>query len=122
MNEENRGEGRRMGVLRRIPALPFRLLFLGGAGLAAVLSLLGSTQGPKEISPAPLVADLAPTLFLPGSMNESVDRWMERYLTDQRSAFEKYLARQGLYSGMIKDGLRARGMPEDLVYLAAIES
>ncbi|MFH1762673.1 MAG: lytic transglycosylase domain-containing protein [Gemmatimonadota bacterium] len=122
MNEGNRAEGRRLEIPRRVPGLPLRLTLLGGAGLAAAISLLGPTQEPKEISLAPLVADLAPTLFLPVSMNERVDRWLERYLTDQRPAFEKYLARQGLYSGMIKDGLRARGMPEDLVYLAAIES
>jgi len=99
-----------------------RLTILGGVGLIALLSLLGPSEEPSESSLAPLVADLAPTLFLPVSMNESVDHWMERYLTDQRPAFERYLAREGLYSGMIKEGLRARGMPEDLVYLAAIES
>jgi membrane-bound lytic murein transglycosylase D len=47
---------------------------------------------------------------------------MQRYLTDQRPAFQRYLAREGLYSEMIKEGLRARGMPEELFYLAAIES
>jgi membrane-bound lytic murein transglycosylase D len=47
---------------------------------------------------------------------------MERYLNDQRPAFERYLEREGLYSGMINEALRARGMPEDLIYLAAIES
>lgn len=105
-----------------LPGLPVRIGLLGGGGLLALLSLLGSTKGAEDVSLAPLVADLAPTLSLPVSMNERVERWMERYLTDQRPAFEKYLAREGLYSEMIKEGLRDRDMPEDLVYLAAIES
>ncbi len=88
-------KGPRLGrPSKDVPALRGSgLSLLGGAGLAAVLSLLGPTQGPTEISLAPLVADLAPTLVLPVSMNERVDRWMERYLTDQRPVFEKYLAR-----------------------------
>jgi membrane-bound lytic murein transglycosylase D len=47
---------------------------------------------------------------------------MERYLTDQRPAFEGYLEKKGLYGEMIRRGLRERGMPEELIYLAAIES
>jgi membrane-bound lytic murein transglycosylase D len=71
---------------------------------------------------APQVAELAPDLSLPLEINQQVDGWMRRYLTDQRPVFEQYLAREGLYSDMIKSALRSRGMPEDLVYLAAIES
>ncbi len=76
------------------------LTILGGVGLIALHFLLGPSEEPGETSLAPLVADLAPTLVLPVSMNESVDQWMERYLTDQRPVFERYLAREGLYSGM----------------------
>jgi len=98
------------------------LLLMVGAGLFALFSLVGPTETTEDLSLTPLVAELAPSLFLPVSMNERVDRWMERYLTDQRASFERYLAREGLYSEMIREGLRARGMPEDLFYLAAIES
>jgi membrane-bound lytic murein transglycosylase D len=112
----------RPGILQGLPGLRPRLILLGGAGLVALLSLLGPSEAREEISFTPLVTELAPTLSLPVSMNERVDRWMERYLTDQRPAFERYLAREGLYSEMIRERLRARGMPEDLVYLAAVES
>jgi membrane-bound lytic murein transglycosylase D len=84
--------------------------------------LIGPSRAVEEVSLTPLVAELAPNLSLPVSMNERVDRWMERYLTDQRPAFERYLAREGLYSEMIQEALHARGMPEELIYLAAIES
>lgn len=71
---------------------------------------------------APLVAELAPTLYLPVDVNHRVERWMRRYLTDLRQEFELYMAREGLYAHLIRDALRERGLPEDLIYLAAIES
>jgi membrane-bound lytic murein transglycosylase D len=55
-------------------------------------------------------------------MNAEVEGWMERYLTDQRPEFTRYLRREGLYAGMIREALARRGMPQELVYLAAIES
>ena len=98
------------------------LLLVAGVGLFFSFTLLGPTETQEDFSLTPLVAELAPSLSLPVAMNERVDRWMERYLTDQRASFEKYLSREGLYSDMIRERLRARGMPEDLYYLAAIES
>ncbi len=105
-----------------VPWRRISLLSAVAAGLVGAYFLLGRDGPHREVSLAPMVADLAPSLALPVSMNERVDRWMERYLTDQRPEFERYLSREGLYSEMIREALRARGMPEDLVYLAAIES
>lgn len=110
------------GLPSGIPSLRNGLLLLGTMGLAILYSLLGSPEPVEEVDLTPLVAELAPTLHLPVSVDERVNRWMERYLTDQRPAFERYLEREGLYSGMIRESLRAREMPEDLIYLAAIES
>ncbi len=121
-SEGNIEGGRRPGLLDKVQALWLRLTLLGGVGLVVLFSLFGPSRASEEAALTPLVAELAPSLTLPVSMNDRVDRWMERFLTDQRPTFEKYLAREGLYSEMIKEGLRARGMPEDLVYLAAIES
>jgi len=103
-------------------ALRRRLLIIGG-GFALILLLLGFEGRAEESSvPAPHVAELAPSLSLPLEMNQQVESWMERYLTDQRPALQRYLEREGLYSGMIRKALRSRGMPQELVYLAAIES
>ena len=98
------------------------LLLEAGVGLLSSFVLFGRSETEEDLYLTPLVAELAPSLSLPVAMNERVDRWMERYLTDQRASFEKYLSREGLYSDMIRERLRARGMPEDLYYLAAIES
>ena len=78
----------------------------------------------SEVVPSAL-ADMGLELAdarLPGEVNERVERWMVRFTTSHRAAFEETLSRAGLYSDMILGKLRARGMPEELVYLAMIES
>lgn len=59
---------------------------------------------------------------LPVHVNERVERWIERLRTEERDAYQRLLARRGLYAEFIKGKLRERGMPEELVYLAVIES
>ncbi len=54
--------------------------------------------------------------------NERVERWMVRFSTLNKTEFEETLSRAGMYSDMIRGKLRARGMPEELFYLAMIES
>src|SRR3989442_208560 len=41
---------------------------------------------------------------------------------DSRDRFEIWLGRLGRYEGMIRERLRAKGLPEDLLYLTLIES
>jgi membrane-bound lytic murein transglycosylase D len=51
-----------------------------------------------------------------------VDYWIGRFQTDKRDDFTTYLKRMGRYATLISDALDKRGMPQDLVYLAMIES
>ncbi|MGH9456971.1 MAG: lytic transglycosylase domain-containing protein [Thermoanaerobaculia bacterium] len=51
-----------------------------------------------------------------------VDYWVERFMTDKRDQFERFLTRQGKYEEMITAKLEERDMPRDLIYLAMIES
>ncbi len=77
-----------------------------------------------EVVPSAL-ADLGRELAdaeLPIEVNERVEHWMVRFSTSDKPEFERTLSRAGLYSDMIRGKLRARGMPEELVYLAMIES
>ena len=79
---------------------------------------------PAEVVPTAL-ADMGRDLAevqLPIEVNERVEHWMMRFSTWDRPEFEETLSRAGLYSDMIRGKLRARGMPEELVYLAMIES
>jgi membrane-bound lytic murein transglycosylase D len=59
---------------------------------------------------------------LPIVRNESVQRFVDMFEQRQQDRMALYLERSGRYEGMIREKLRARGMPEDLVYLSMIES
>ena len=59
---------------------------------------------------------------LPNLDHERVDYWVERFTTDKREDFERFLMRKGLYEEMILAKLEERQMPKDLIYLAMIES
>src|SRR5438105_1745149 len=56
------------------------------------------------------------------AMNRRVLPYLEFFRLDSRDRFEIWLARLGRYEGMIRDRLRAKRLPEDLVYLSLIES
>jgi membrane-bound lytic murein transglycosylase D len=59
---------------------------------------------------------------LPVTRNEHVDRWIGFLSGSNRSRTQLWLERKGRYGPMIRAELRQRGMPEDLLYLALIES
>jgi membrane-bound lytic murein transglycosylase D len=71
--------------------------------------------------PAPATAD-APAWDLPNLDHERVDYWVRRFSTSKRSEFARYLSRMGRFQPMISAKLEERGMPQDLIYLAMIES
>jgi len=54
--------------------------------------------------------------------NERVQAYIEFFTTRARGHFEIYLARLARYEAMIRSRLQAGGLPQDLVYLALIES
>jgi membrane-bound lytic murein transglycosylase D len=59
---------------------------------------------------------------IPLQVNESVQHWIEEFRTTRRAEFEALLERRGVFEGLIRGKLRDRGMPEELLYLAMIES
>jgi membrane-bound lytic murein transglycosylase D len=94
------------------------------AGTTAVAALVLSTasDGPAPTEPSlPSVED-APVASLPLHVNERVRYWLGRFTSDQRPTMEVFLANEGVFGALIRDKLRARGMPAELLYLAGIES
>lgn len=59
---------------------------------------------------------------LPTTRNSAVDTWINFLSGRNADRTKLWLERQGRYGPMIREELRARGMPEDLLYLALIES
>jgi peptidoglycan lytic transglycosylase D len=51
-----------------------------------------------------------------------VDSWVSRFTSDLKGSFSSYLERMGGYAPMISTKLAQRAMPQDLIYLAMIES
>jgi len=59
---------------------------------------------------------------LPVTRNAQVETWIAFLQGRNREQTGLWLQRSGRYAPMIREALRHRGMPEDLVYLAFIES
>jgi membrane-bound lytic murein transglycosylase D len=61
---------------------------------------------------------------LPNLEHPRVDYWVDRFQhdADMHEKFEGFLTRSGWYREMIARQLAERGMPQDLLYLAMIES
>src|SRR5436190_1611151 len=98
-----------------------RLLALTGAALCATLSAAcGGSRGARPAAPSPEPTfDIDVTSF---ATNRRVLEYLEFFQVDSRDRFEIWLARIGRYQGMIRERLRAKRLPEDLLYLCLIES
>jgi len=59
---------------------------------------------------------------IPLKTNDAVDAWVDYFQSEIPDRFSAYLRRTGRYESMIRTKLREAGLPEDLLYLALIES
>jgi len=73
-----------------------------------------------ELEQSRLAQDDSPVL--PVVSNERVEAFIELFEGPQKAWMERALRRSGRYSQRMKQILREEGLPEDLVYLALIES
>jgi membrane-bound lytic murein transglycosylase D len=118
---------------------PWRLVaFAGLFGAATVSGVLraGDRYGPGASERPDLVAVAlddaldaltggageGPAWDLPNLDHPRVDDFVRMFTGNQRSNFARYLQRSGRYERMISQKLEERGMPQDLLYLAMIES
>lgn len=90
-----------------------------------------STANPGEIKEMPsfhLADPQAPEIvdreleFIPTEVNPMVDKWVNYFQGRGRRHMERYLARSTRYEKVMKKVLRDNGLPEDLFYIALIES
>lgn len=59
---------------------------------------------------------------LPKTYNDRVQYWIDYLAGPNRDRMRLWLEREGRYGPMMRERLAERGMPQDLVYLAMIES
>jgi membrane-bound lytic murein transglycosylase D len=106
---------------------------LAVAGILGAAWVGGTVAGTAKYDPLTGVAPVTATNVeasevsaeewdLPNLDHERVDYWVERFSTDKRAEFSRFLKRSGRYVPMISAKLEERGMPKDLIYLAMIES
>jgi membrane-bound lytic murein transglycosylase D len=113
---------------------PLQILALMGLLIAAVLLGMLDEQ-PLQASAADAAASLTKSLSagtavpvagpqwdLANLDHPRVDFWIDYFTTEKRDDFARFLQRMGLYEPMISAKLAERGMPQDLIYLAMIES
>ena len=91
--------------------------------LLVPLLFMGGEPETDDIAPVvPSVAIEALGTQLPLHVNARVERWIVRFRTTQKAAFETLLKRRSVYDELVRGKLRERGMPEELLYLAMMES
>ncbi len=109
-----------------------KTLLTGALVVAVSLTTAWAVGRDPAPEPVPMDAALAEvsvsenregvTWDLPVTRNKSVETWINFLTGRNRDKTELWMARSGKYTPYIRAQLRERGMPEDLIYLAFIES
>jgi membrane-bound lytic murein transglycosylase D len=99
-----------------------RWLLVAPLVLLPVLLMSREGESADFVAVVPSATIEALSVRLPLHVNERVERWMERFQTTEKAAFEKLLKRRSVYDDLVRGKLRAHGMPEELLYLAMMES
>jgi membrane-bound lytic murein transglycosylase D len=76
-------------------------------------------EGAREPAGTALASGLGPYEVI---VNDDVQRFMDRYTGSRREIVGLWLSRSGRYLDMIRDAFRAAGLPEDLAFMAMVES
>ncbi len=63
-----------------------------------------------------------PDFDIPIVINEKVEHFVQYFQTTAKNRFSNWLARSEKYIPFMRNVLKEKGLPEDLVYLALIES
>jgi membrane-bound lytic murein transglycosylase D len=124
---------RRSATFGRRTAKALGLMGILGAawmgGMLKGIDRFGGTSQGVEVAidalpaiTAEAVQETGPVWDLPNLDHPRVDFWVERFTTTRRDEFARYLQRSGTYVPMISAKLEERGMPQDLIYLAMLES
>jgi membrane-bound lytic murein transglycosylase D len=112
-----------------IPIDPPELIAVDFSDLSSLESGLEPAPFPEPAGEMPPTSDAkSPTglnlggTTIPLVLNSRVQYWIDLFTGNERERFALYLSRQGQFEEMITSKLRERGLPEELIYLALIES
>ena len=102
------------GLSQRQPGL------LQGDG-AALFTLEELKDGPQTLADIALPDD-EPAADVPLALNDKVNYFITFFQTRGRGTYSRWLSRSTRYLPMMKEILRKEGLPDELVYVAMIES
>ena len=114
--------------MKRTGHLLFGLSVLFLFGCAHTQKSGDSTGSVKEVESYRLTDPEPPQVAdqelesIPTEMNDRVEQWISYFQHKGRPHMERYLARSTRYVNLMKRILRENGLPEDLIYIALIES
>lgn len=110
-----------------MPRFRATTIFIAVVALATFLASCGAEKGPRSARDSGRyirdhhLSEL-PKFDVPVEVNDRVVAWMEYFQGPGRDHFQRYLERSGRYIPMMTKILKDQGMPQDLVYVALIES
>ena len=105
-------------VIRRLRASALIVAAL----LVVPLAWLADDRDDTRAMLEAVIAEYEAAPGLPLHLNARVERWINEFRTTRRDEFQSLLDRRGVFEPLIRHKLRERGMPEDLIYLAMMES
>ncbi len=105
----------------RKPAVPERQAAEEPAGVEQTQLLLRQEDEDDNIA-ALLSPEYVRQFDIPIVFNDAVQYFVRHFSTEKRKVFAVWLKRSKRYAPMIQEILREHGLPEDLLYLAMIES
>ncbi|HAR94918.1 MAG TPA: lytic transglycosylase [Deltaproteobacteria bacterium] len=76
----------------------------------------------EEEEPLIVPDALQPNIGIPLVFNEAVDHYIRYFTTTKKDLFKRWLKRKRRYAPLVRQILKEHNLPEDLVYLAMIES
>src|SRR3989442_2494391 len=94
----------------------------GDPGLEVERDPWAEAFGEAAVSSAAVNAQVPDGSAYPVVVNDQVQYFIDRYTGNHREVVGLWLNRSGRYLGMIRDVFRAHGLPEDLAFVAMIES
>jgi membrane-bound lytic murein transglycosylase D len=113
-------------IAERLIAVAVAAALVVTTGLVFVPAVPASAPAPvrQQAAEPPAAAELphSEAWDLPNLDHARVDYWVDVFTGQKRDDFARFLERMGKYAPMIAEKLAEREMPQDLVYLAMIES
>jgi membrane-bound lytic murein transglycosylase D len=119
--------GSQSGLRQRPPEELSRSRWLSALLTIPLLSAIAAVDPAPHPEPiaevrTPVPAADGGTEGMPADMAHRVERWLDAFQTTRREELDMLLARREVYADLILSKLRERGMPDDLLYIAVIES